>query len=227
MNKNVYNRVLIAEDEKNLLVIMSDYFEGEGFDVTTVTDGKMALEMWKRNSFDLIILDIKMPIINGIDVCKGIREKDKKVPIIFVTARVEEQQQIEGMNVGATDYVTKPFSLGVLVKKCESLIRLYRCLEDDAILSVSGVKLDLLSRKIIIDEYECELDNKEFLLLKLLMEKAGYVLPRDAIYFWIWNDSNADSRIVDTYIKRLRKKLGPKKQNIRTFAKEGYRYEKI
>lgn len=227
MNKNFYNRVLLAEDEKDLLNIMSDYFEGEGFSVTAVSDGKTALEMWKNNSFDLVILDVKMPFINGIDVCKEIRKKDKRVPIVFVTARVEEEQQIEGMNVGATDYVLKPFSLEVLVKKCENLIRLYRSLEDGNTLSVGGVNLDLLSRKIVIGEYECELDNKEFLLLKLLMERAGYILPRDVIFSWLWDDSHANIRIVDTYVKRLRKKLGPKKHNIKTYAKEGYKYEKI
>lgn len=221
------SKVLLIEDENRLRDIVKDYFERENFTVIEAEDGEKGIEKFKETEVDLIILDLMLPKINGWEVCKAIREKSD-VPIIMLTARSEEEDQLLGFELGADEYVTKPFSPKILVAKAKSVLRRTSEITNDEsnTKTISGIKLNLLSRTVYVNGEQLVLTHKEFELLHYLIENKGIVLTRDQLLNSIWGyDYDGDGRTVDTHIKKLRHKLGEKANHIVTVIRVGYKFE--
>ncbi|MBK5471672.1 response regulator transcription factor [Bacillus sp. TH19] len=224
MNKTV----LLVEDERRLREIVSDYFRNEGFEVIEAEDGKKALELFAEHEIDLIMLDIMLPEIDGWSVCRRIR-KESAVPIIMLTARSDEDDTLLGFELGADEYVTKPFSPKVLVARAKTLLKR----ADGAVgvseennMSLAGIEVNRLSRTVLVDGEEIILTHKEFELLVYLMENKGIVLSRQHLLDQLWGyDYYGDDRTVDTHIKKLRNKLGDKAKHIGTVIRVGYKFE--
>lgn len=200
MNKTV----LLVEDERRLREIVSDYFRNEGFEVIEAEDGKKALELFAEHEIDLIMLDIMLPEIDGWSVCRRIR-KESAVPIIMPTARSDEDDTLLGFELGADEYVTKPFSPKVLVARAKTLLKradgVVGVAEENA-MSLAGIEVNRLSRTVLVDGEEIILTHKEFELLVYLMENKGIVLSRQHLLDQLWGyDYYGDDRTVDTHIK--------------------------
>ncbi|BCC13078.1 MULTISPECIES: response regulator transcription factor [Bacillus] len=224
MNKTV----LLVEDERRLREIVSDYFRNEGFEVIEAEDGKKALELFAEHEIDLIMLDIMLPEIDGWSVCRRIR-KESAVPIIMLTARSDEDDTLLGFELGADEYVTKPFSPKVLVARAKTLLKradgVVGLAEENA-MSLAGIEVNRLSRTVLVDGEEIILTHKEFELLVYLMENKGIVLSRQHLLDQLWGyDYYGDDRTVDTHIKKLRNKLGDKAKHIGTVIRVGYKFE--
>ena len=219
--------VLVADDEKAIRESIKDYLEAKGYSVKTATDGESALELFYENSFDLVILDVMMPKMDGWEVCRQIR-KDSKVPIIMLTAKSEEKDELQGFDCGADEYVVKPFPLSVLYEKCNSLIKRYKGIDSANWLKVSGVALDLSCKRAYVGENEIKLSSKDFKILCYLMENKNIVLNRELILTFAWGyDFDGDDRVVDTHIKRIRKALGEKAECIKTIINTGYSFREV
>ncbi|MGX5433003.1 response regulator transcription factor [Bacillus toyonensis] len=224
MNKTV----LLVEDERRLREIVSDYFRNEGFEVIEAEDGKKALELFAEHEIDLIMLDVMLPEIDGWSVCRRIR-KESAVPIIMLTARSDEDDTLLGFELGADEYVTKPFSPKVLVARAKTLLKradgAVGVAEENA-MSLAGIEVNRLSRTVLVDGEEIILTHKEFELLVYLMENKGIVLSRQHLLDQLWGyDYYGDDRTVDTHIKKLRNKLGDKAKHIGTVIRVGYKFE--
>ncbi|CAM4244578.1 PhoB family transcriptional regulator [Bacillus manliponensis] len=224
MNKTV----LLVEDEQRLREIVSNYFRNEGFEVVEAEDGKQALQLFAEHTIDLIILDIMLPEIDGWSVCRRIR-KESAVPIIMLTARSDEDDTLLGFELGADEYVTKPFSPKVLVARAKTLLKRAEGVVGQAeenTLSIAGIDVNRLSRTVMVDGEEIVLTHKEFELLLYLMENRGIVLSRQHLLDQLWGyDYFGDDRTVDTHIKKLRNKLGEKAKHIGTVIRVGYKFE--
>ena len=220
------NRILIAEDEPKLLSILCDYFESRGDQAIPAKDGLEALELAESHDFDGVLLDIMMPGMDGRSVCRTLR-KTSDVPIIFLTALSDEDDKLLGYELGADDYVTKPYSLAVLYAKITALINRSRgSIRTSDILTAGGIKLVLSSQRVFVEGKEIDLSPKEYSLLLCLMRNRGLVLSREQLLVKCWGyDYEGDSRSVDTYIRRLREKLGNAAGQIRTVIKTGYKLE--
>lgn len=225
---SVKKTVLIVEDEVLMSEVLRDYFEAADFSVTVTDDGAKAIEIIDQTSFDLILLDIMIPSVDGFSVCRHIRKKHL-TPVIMITARSDEYDKLKGYEVGADDYVTKPFSPKVLLAKSRAVINRAKGISpggSDEVLSCSGIKIDINAHTVFVDEKETELTPKEFDLLLLLMENKGRVLSRDTLLTHIWGyDYFGDVRAVDTHIKKLRAKLGARAGHIKTLIKAGYKFD--
>ncbi|UNP79983.1 response regulator transcription factor [Bacillus mycoides] len=224
MNKTV----LLVEDERRLREIVSDYFHNEGFEVIEAEDGKKALELFAEHTIDLIMLDIMLPEIDGWSVCRRIR-KESAVPIIMLTARSDEDDTLLGFELGADEYVTKPFSPKVLVARAKTLLKRADGavgVSEENTMSLAGIEVNRLSRTVLVDGEEIILTHKEFELLVYLMENKGIVLSRQHLLDQLWGyDYYGDDRTVDTHIKKLRNKLGDKARHIGTVIRVGYKFE--
>ena len=220
------NRILIAEDEPKLRAILCDYFRSKGDVPVGAADGLQALELAESDDFDAILLDIMMPGLDGFAVCRAVRRR-QDTPILFLTALSDEEDKLYGYELGADDYITKPYSLSVLYAKTTALIRRTRGqLRTGDRLESGGVVLELKSQKVWADGTEIALTPKEFSLLRCLMLNRGLVLSREQLLVKCWGyDYEGESRAVDTHIRRLRDKLGDCAGNIRTVIKAGYRWE--
>lgn len=220
------NRILIAEDEPNLRAILCDYFRSKDDVPVGAADGLQALELAETDDFDAILLDIMMPGLDGFAVCRAVRRR-QDTPIIFLTALSDEEDKLYGYELGADDYITKPYSLSVLYAKTTALIRRSRgALRSGDRLESGGVTLDLTARRAWVDGAEVPLTPKEFSLLRCLMVNRGLVLSREQLLVKCWGyDYEGESRAVDTHIRRLRDKLGERACHIRTVIKSGYRWE--
>ncbi|MGL4453419.1 MAG: response regulator transcription factor [Sarcina sp.] len=222
MNKNI----LIVEDELRIRILLRDYFRKDGFTIIEASDGEEALKIFSENSIDLVILDIMMPKVNGFEVCKTIRSVSN-IPIILLTAREEEEDKLHGYDLGADDYVTKPFSPKVLVAKAKALLK--RTESDNINKNLSnfnGLKINKLSHEVSLDGNELSLSPKEYDLLLYLTSNKGIALTRDKILDNVWGfDYFGDIRTVDTNIKRLREKLLHKSSYITTVRGSGYKFE--
>ena len=232
MNQNL-PKVLVVEDEKSFVEALKVGLDREGFDVKVAEDGLMALELFRTFKPDLILLDVMLPKISGLDVCKEIRT-ESKVPIIMVTAKGEEIDTVVGLEVGADDYVTKPYRLREVVARMRSLIRRSNwsdeteAISEGRVITVSDIQID-------IDKYEVKVRNeildfplKEFELLLLLLENAGRVLTRDVLIDRVWGfDYVGDTKTLDVHIKRLRSKVEKdpsKPMSIVTVRGVGYKF---
>jgi DNA-binding response OmpR family regulator len=221
-------KILLVEDEQRLREIVKEYFIAEGFEVIEAENGKEALELFEEHPIDLVILDIMLPEIDGWSVCRRIR-KDSAVPIIMLTARSDEDDTLLGFELGADEYVTKPFSPKVLVARAKMLIKRAEGSvgqQEDHVLSLSGIEVNRLSRTVKVNGEEVVLTHKEFELLVYLMENKGIVLSRQHLLDHLWGyDYFGDDRTVDTHIKKLRSKLGEKAKHIGTVIRVGYKFE--
>ncbi|MGL6175067.1 MAG: response regulator transcription factor [Cellulosilyticaceae bacterium] len=218
-------KVLVAEDEKNIRSIIKDYLMAEGIEVVEAQNGQVALKLFEQETYDLVILDVMMPIIDGWTVCKQIRAKSN-VPIIFLTARAGEEDELMGFTLKADDYVKKPFSPAVLMMRVKKLMDDKREEENIEIITRGALRLDKNAMKVKIEEEYIELTTKEFQILCYLIENEGIVLSRDKILDYIWGYEFAgDIRVVDTHIKKIRKALGEYAYIIRTIFGAGYKFE--
>lgn len=219
-------RILIVEDEARLREVLCDYFKSKGDEPSEAADGPTALALAAEREFDAVLLDIMMPGLDGFSVCRLLRQKSD-VPIIFLTALSEEEDKLLGYELGADDYITKPFSMSVLYAKTTALIRRSRgSMSEGDSLRVGEIRLDLAARRVYVEGKELALTPKEYALLLCLAQNRGVVMSREQLLVKCWgHDFEGDSRAVDTQIKRLREKLGKHADCIKTVIKAGYRLE--
>jgi len=219
--------ILVVEDEDRMRKLICDYLKIENFKVIEAANGSEALLEFNHKKVDLIILDVMMPNLDGFTVCKTIR-KNSDVPIIFITAKSEEDDKLTGFELGADEYVTKPFSPKVLVARTKALLKRVEGTigKPDNVFDIQGLKVNLLSRQVYVDHEEINLSPTEYDLLAYLIKNKGIVLSRNALLDNVWGYSyDGDLRTVDTHIKRLREKLNDKSKLICTVRGAGYRFE--
>lgn len=219
-----YN-LLLVEDDKRMQEIIEDYFLAQGSNVTSVDNGVLALEQLKLKSFDLILLDIMIPKLDGFSVCKRIRD-DRETPIIFLTAKNDEYDKLYGYEVGADDYVTKPFSLAVLHAKCIALLKRTYGKGVSESLQAGEIKVEVRSHRVFIEKEEVLLPNLEYKLLSYFIRNQNRVITRELLLDRIWGDQmNVSDRVVDSHVKKLRKAMGKHSNYLVTVRKMGYRFE--
>ena len=219
-------RILVAEDEPKLLEVLCDFFRSKGMTPVPAADGAQALRLAECEVFDGVLLDIMMPKLNGLSVCRELRKRSE-VPIIFLTALSDEEDKLLGYELGADDYVTKPYSLAVLYAKLMALINRSRgnMLSGDLI-TAGAVRIRVSAQQVWVGERPAALTPKEYALLLCLVRNRGMVLSREQLLVKCWGyDYDGDSRAVDTHIKRLREKLGAAAPCIKTVIKSGYKWE--
>ena len=219
-------RILIVEDEEKLRSILCDYFASKQDCAVTAENGLQALEHLSEQEFDAVLLDIMMPELDGFSVCRAAR-KVSDVPIVFLTALSDEEDKLYGYELGADDYITKPFSLSVLYAKVTALIKRRRGnIRSVDRLEAGNLSVHLPSRRVFVEKREVSLTPKEYALLVCLLQNKGLVLSREQLLFKCWGyDYEGDARAVDTHIKRLREKLGNCAGYIKTVIKAGYKLE--
>lgn len=220
-------KILVVDDEERMRRLVKDFLTKKGYAVIEASNGREALDLfYKDSSIDLVILDVMMPIMDGWATLREIRETSK-IPIIMLTAKAEEHDELLGFELGVDEYVTKPFSPKILVARVEALLRRFGSIgEESEKLSYGGIVLDKNAHSVLVDSSEIELSYKEFELLSYFMENKGLALSRDRILDSVWNyDYFGDARTVDTHVKKLRAKLGDKGDLIKTIWGMGYKFE--
>ena len=222
-------RILIVDDEPKIAELINKYATFEGYDTVEVNDGMKAIEICKVEDFDIIVMDIMMPELDGFSAVREIR-KTKDTPVIMLSARGEEYDRIHGFEVGADDYVVKPFSPKELMMRVEAILKRTQNKSDkdkENIINIDGINIDLAARILRIDGKVVSLTPKEYDLLTFLIENQGIALSREKIISTVWGyDYYGDDRTLDTHIKLLRKNLGPYSNRIVTLRGVGYRFEK-
>ena len=220
--------VLIIDDEEVMRNIIAKVFEAEGFEVTEAPDGKEGLSLFRDNKFDLVILDVMMPIMDGWSVCRRIRE-ESNVLIIMLTSRDEDDDQLLGYELGVDEYVTKPVNIKVLLAKSMRLLErvaLDKTLSSEDLILKSNLVIDKTAYTVKVDQQMIEFAPKEYELLVYLAENDGRVLTREQILNMVWGyDYYGDDRVVDTHIKKIRKKLGQEASLIQTVIRTGYKFD--
>ena len=218
-------RILIAEDDDNLRCALRDYFCNKGFYVHDADNGAKAMQIADSEEFDIAILDVMMPEADGFKVCEYIR-KTSDVPVIFLTARIAEEDQLHGFEVSADDYVTKPFSLAVLYARTEALLHRYADRKQNSKLMAPGIEIDTDSREVRVDGVTADMPPRVYDLLVYMMQNQGRILTREQILDHVWgSDAFIYNRAVDGTIKKLRHCLGARSGYIHTIIKVGYRFE--
>ncbi|AOR24044.1 response regulator transcription factor [Clostridium taeniosporum] len=217
--------ILIVEDELKIRFLIRDYLLKDGFNIFEASNGEEGLFQFSREKIDLIILDIMMPKMNGLEMLEKLRDVSN-VPVILLTAKGEEEDKLEGYEFGADDYMTKPFSPKVLVAKVKALLKRTRDDLDSSIQNFNGLSINQLSHEVKVDDKIITLSPKEYELLIYLINNEGIALSRDNILDNVWGiDYYGDIRTVDTNIKRLREKLLDKSSYIITVRGSGYKFE--
>ena len=219
------DRILVVEDEGNMRDIIRDYLTAHGLECDLARDGQEALELLEEADFDAVVLDVLMPGLDGFGVCRAVR-RHSAVPILFLTALGSEEDMLRGYALGADDYVTKPFSLAVLLAKLQVLIRRSRGQRRAGVLSCGAISLDTGSRRCQAAGQDVKLSPREYELLLCLMRNQGQVLSRPQLLDKVWGlDFEGDDRAVDVRIRSLRAALGKAGKQIKTVFKAGYRLE--
>ncbi len=227
------NRILVIEDEEAIAELERDYLELSGFSVEIVNDGRVGLQKALNEDYDMFILDVMLPHIDGFEICKRIRE-DRNTPILMVSARKEDIDKIRGLGLGADDYITKPFSPSELVARVKAHIARYDRLvgsqpNDNDVMRIRGIKIDKTARRVWVNGEEKTLTSREFELLVFLAEHPNHVFSKEEIFKEIWNmDSVGDIATVTVHIKKLREKIElntNKPQYIETIWGVGYRFK--
>lgn len=220
--------ILLAEDERDMREVLCDYFAAKSSGEITMVqaaDGDRALHLIETQPFDLLLLDIMLPGTDGFALCRAAREQSD-APILFVTAREDEQDKLHGYGLGADDYVVKPFSLAVLYAKAQALLRRSRGMTAAEVLRAGGLVLDPARGTVTADGQRIDLPPKEFALLRALMERKNRVLTRDELLDLAWGwDYDGTDRVIDGHIKKLRRALGKYADCIKTVVKRGYKLE--
>ena len=220
-------KILVVDDEPRMRKLVKDFLSAKGYEVLEAADGEEAVERFMGDrEIDLLILDVMMPKMDGWEVVKAVRQYSR-VPIIMLTARGEERDELLGFKLGVDEYISKPFSPKILVARVEALLR--RSMPgagQQEILSAGGIVLDKTAHEVKIDGNPVELSFKEFELLAYFMENQGIALSREKILNNVWNyDYFGDARTIDTHVKKLRAKMGEKGGLIRTIWGMGYKFE--
>ena len=218
-------KILVVDDEDRMRKLVRDFLVKKNFEVVEAADGLKALDMFYADkNIDLIVLDVMMPKLDGWKVCKEIRETSK-VPIIMLTAKADEHDELLGFNLGVDEYITKPFSPKILVARIDAILRRTNLAPDEQLIEVSGIAVDKVGHRVLVDGNEVELSFKEFELLTYFIENQGIALSREKILNGVWNyDYFGDARTIDTHVKKLRSKLGEKGNLIETIWGLGYRF---
>ena len=219
-------KILVVDDESRMRKLVRDFLVKQNFDVLEAGDGEEAVDIFfKEKDIALIILDVMMPKMDGWQVCREIR-KYSKVPIIMLTAKGDERDELQGFDLGVDEYITKPFSPKILVARVEAILRRSNLLTNGDVISAGGIELDKAAHQVKIDGQEIELSYKEFELLAYFLENQGIALSREKILNNVWNyDYFGDARTIDTHVKKLRSKLGEKGELIKTIWGMGYKFE--
>ena len=219
------DHILVVEDEARIRDIIRDYFTAHGLDCDLARDGEEALDLLRDHDYDAMLLDVLMPNLDGFSVCRVVRAKSR-MPILFLTALGSEEDVLQGYALGADDYVTKPFSLAVLLAKTKAVIRRSRGVGDSETLRCGVIALDLAGRTCTVAGKPVSLTRREYDLLLCLIRNKGQVLSRDQLLEKVWGiDFEGGQRAVDVRIKSLRLALGSAGKQIKTVFKAGYRME--
>lgn len=218
-------KILVVDDESRMRKLVKDFLVREKYEVLEAEDGEQALDVFfKVKDIALIILDVMMPKLDGWQVCKEIRQYSK-VPIIMLTAKGEEHDELQGFDLGVDEYITKPFSPKILVARVSAILRRTNAIGEEK-LEIGGIVLDRTAHEVIIDGKTIELSFKEFELLTYFVENKGVALSRERILNNVWNyDYFGDARTIDTHVKKLRNKMGDKGDYIKTIWGMGYKFE--
>ncbi len=219
-------KILVVDDESRMRKLLKDFLEREGYRVIEAADGLEAMErFYEDKEIALLILDVMMPNMDGWQVCRELRQASK-VPIIMLTARSEERDELQGFELGVDEYISKPFSPKILVARAEAILRRAHALDAEQTLNAGGISVDKSAHQVKIDGAETELSYKEFELLTYFIENQGIALSREKILNNVWNyDYFGDARTIDTHVKKLRNKLGDKGNYIKTIWGMGYKFE--
>lgn len=219
-------KILVVDDESRMRKLVKDFLAREGYTVIEAADGMEALDLfYEQKDIELIILDVMMPKMDGWQVCREIREHSK-VPIIMLTARAEERDELQGFDLGVDEYISKPFSPKILVARVGAVLRRTSGIDDGELMSAGGIVVNKAAHIVTVDDKPVELSYKEFELLTYFMENQGLALSREKILNNVWNyDYFGDARTIDTHVKKLRSKLQEKGEYIKTIWGMGYKFE--
>lgn len=214
-------KILIIEDEKNLIQVLKDNFLQEGFEVISAFNGEEGIEEFYSKTPDIILLDINLPKKTGWEVCKEIR-KISSVPILMMTARDSDEDEYKGLDLGADDYITKPFNLKILTLKVKKILKL----DDNSIYKYENFSFDIKKGEIIVDNENIELTRREIQFLEYMIKNKGIIFSREYLLNEVWGfDFEGDDRVVDTLVKRIRKKLGDYSFLLKTVRGMGYCFD--
>ena len=219
-------KILVVDDESRMRKLVKDFLIKSNYDVLEAEDGSQALDLFfEQNDIALIILDVMMPKMDGWQVCREIRSYSK-VPIIMLTARADERDELQGFELGVDEYISKPFSPKILVARVEAILRRTSQFNAEGTLQSAGIVVDKTAHIVTVDGKAIELSYKEFELLSYFMENKGIALSREKILNSVWNyDYFGDARTIDTHVKKLRSKMGEKGELIKTIWGMGYKFE--
>lgn len=220
-------KILVVDDEARMRKLVRDFLVKSNFEVVEAGDGSEALDLFfKQKDIALIILDVMMPKLDGWGVCREVRQYSQ-VPIIMLTAKAEERDELQGFQLGVDEYISKPFSPKILVARVEAILRRTNQLgAKEEILEAGGIRIDKAAHSVTIDGKSVDLSYKEFELLTYFLENKGIALSREKILNSVWNyDYFGDARTIDTHVKKLRSKLGSKGDLIKTIWGMGYKFE--
>ncbi len=219
-------KILVVEDESRMRKLVKYFLEKQNYEVLEAGDGSAALDLFfEHQDIALIILDVMMPKMDGWQVCKEIRNYSK-VPIIMLTAKADEKDELLGFQLGVDEYVTKPFSPKILVARVEAILRRTNQVSETVTMEYGGIQIDKAAHVVTIDGKPIDLSFKEFELLSYFMENKGIALSREKILNSVWNyDYFGDARTIDTHVKKLRSKMGDKGDMIKTVWGMGYKFE--
>ncbi len=219
--------ILVVDDESRMRILIKDFFKQKNYSIIEAEDGEVALKAYNENKekISLILLDVMMPKLDGWSVLRQIRQDNKNVPVVMLTARSEEQDELFGFELGVDEYITKPFSPKILVARVESILK-RTIKEEKELKDYDGIVIDDEGRTVSVDGKLVEFSFREYELLKYLLENENIALSRDKILNTVWNyDYYGDSRTIDSHIKKIRHKLGKKGKHIQTIRGIGYKFE--
>ena len=219
------SKILVVDDESRMRKLVRDFLVKSHYEVAEAADGEEALALFfEQNDFDLVILDVMMPKLDGWQVCREIRAYSK-VPIIMLTAKSDERDELLGFELGVDEYISKPFSPKILVARVEAILRRTGQAASEMIVEAGGIRLDKQAHSVTVEGKDIDLSYKEFELLAYFMENEGTALSREKILNHVWNyDYFGDARTIDTHVKKLRSKMGEKGNTIKTIWGMGYKF---
>lgn len=219
-------KILVVDDESRMRKLVRDFLTKSGFEVLEAADGIEAINVFDANQdIALVILDVMMPGKDGLQVCREIRQTSQ-IPVIMLTAKSDEQTELKGFDLGADEYISKPFSPRILVARVEAILRRTNQQSAETQIELGGILLDKAAHRVVIDGKEIDLSYKEFELLTYFMENQGIALSREKILNSVWDyDYFGDARTIDTHVKKLRSKMGEKGDLIKTIWGMGYKLE--
>lgn len=219
------SKILVVDDESRMRKLVRDFLVKNNYEVLEAADGEEALNLFfEKNDIDLVILDVMMPKMDGWQVCREIRAYSK-IPIIMLTAKSDERDELLGFELGVDEYISKPFSPKILVARVEAILRRTGQAAAEMIVEAGGIRLDKQAHSVMVDGTPVDLSYKEFELLAYFMENKGIALSREKILNSVWNyDYFGDARTIDTHVKKLRSKMGAKGELIKTIWGMGYKF---